>query len=395
MTEHSSVSPRAARNIAMLMAAGTAGSANLRAFDSALPQLAESLGVTLGQTGHFTAAYALAYGLSQLPFGLLGDRMDKLKLVRLLAALSALVMLATALAASYPAMLGLRLVAGAASSAVIPLTISYIGDTVPFARRQIVLAWNMTTLTAGVILGQAAGGMIAGFIDWHAIPVFVALLYLPAVLGLCGESTGAGAPARRAMRPAEALRAVFARPFSRAILSGAFLEGAFIFSASAFCGMSLAVRFDLSVGAVGLLLTIYALGSISNVALLRRWPEHWGMRGHFTLGGALAALGLLSFALAPGLPLALVGLFLAGLGAAAVHNNFQTFASQLLPESRATGFACFATTFFLSQSLGGALLSMLVDHQGVARVFLWCLLPIAFLTLWFRTRIAAPTARLA
>lgn len=283
----------------MLMAAGTAGSANLRAFDSALPQLAESLGVTLGQTGHFTAAYALAYGLSQLPFGLLGDRMDKLKLVRLLAALSALVMLATALAASYPAMLGLRLVAGAASSAVIPLTISYIGDTVPFARRQIVLAWNMTALTAGVILGQAAGGMIAGFIDWHAIPVFVALLYLPAVLGLRGESTGAGAPARRAMRPAEALRAVFARPFSRAILSGAFLEGAFIFSASAFCGMSLAVRFDLSVGAVGLLLTIYALGSISNVALLRRWPEHWGMRGHFTLGGALAALGLLSFALAP------------------------------------------------------------------------------------------------
>jgi len=385
-----SVPPRAARNILVLMTAGTAGSANIRAFDSALPQNADSLGVTLGQTGHFVAAYALAYGLFQLPFGVLGDRVDKLKLVRLLAAISAAVMLLTSLASSYPAMLALRLLAGAAASAVIPLTISYIGDTVPFAQRQMALAWNMTALTTGMILGQAAGGIIAELAGWQAIPVFVTLLYLPAMIGLRPAPRPADAAPRPALRPDRAMRTILSRPRARAVLGGAFLEGAFVFATSAYLGLSLAVRFGLSVGMVGTSLTIYALGSLANVMLVRGWPAHSRMRGHFTVGGLLAGGGLGLFALAPGLPLALAGMFVAVLGAAAVHNNFQTQASQLLPEARATGFATFATVFFLSQSLGGALLAGLVDRQGVTAAVLWCVPPILFMTLWFRDWIAAP-----
>lgn len=372
----------------MLMAAGMAGAANIRAFDSALPQMADSLSVTLGQTGHFAAAYALAYGLCQLPFGVLGDRFDKPALIRLLALLSAAIMVVTAHAESYGQMLGLRLVAGGVASAIIPLTISHIGDTVPFHRRQMVLAWNMTAMILGLVLGQMAGGVIAGLAGWQAIPLFIAALYLPAILGLSGSNLNTPAARGTPVAPLEALRRIARAPFSRAVLAVAFLEGAAIFAVSAFLGVAMAVRFDLGPAAVGALLTINALGSVANLGLLRNLPPSWGMRGHFMLGGLAAAGGLVIFALAPWLPLALVGLFLIGLGGAAVHNNMQTYASQMLPEARATGFSTFATTFFLAQAVGAAVLAMLLDLRGPAEMFLWPVPVLVAMVWWFTGRIA-------
>jgi MFS transporter, YNFM family, putative membrane transport protein len=386
-------SPAAApipRSTWMLMAAGMAGAANIRAFDTALPLMSESFGITLGQTGHFAAAYALAYGLCQLPFGILGDRFDKPALIRLLAALSAGIMLLTMFAASYEQMLLLRLVAGGVASAIIPLTISHIGDTVPFAQRQVVLAWNMTAMILGLVLGQIAGGLITDLAGWQFIPLFIAALYLPAIVGLrAGTGAVRHAPP---IAPTEALRRIAAAPFSRAVLVVAFLEGAAIFAVSAFFGVALAVRFDLSPGVVGALLTVNALGSVANLVLLRRLPAGWGMQRHFTLGGFAAALGLVVLALSPWLGLALVGLFLAGLGGAAVHNTMQTYASQMLPEARATGFSTFATMFFLSQAVGAAVLAALLDLRGPAEMFLWPVPVLVVMVWWFIRRIATRPA---
>lgn len=385
MTLTTPAEPQVPRTTLLLMAAGMASSANIRAFDSALPQISESLGITLGQTGHFAAAYALAYGLCQLPFGILGDRFDKPALIRLLAALSVGVMLLTVFVDSYGQMLALRLIAGGAASAIIPLTISYVGDTVPFERRQMVLAWNMTAMILGLVLGQMAGGIIADLAGWRAIPLFIAALYLPAILGLAPGSNKTVAARPVPVPPVEALMRIARAPFARAVLTVAFLEGAAIFAVSAFLGVALAVRFDLGPAAVGALLTANALGSVANLVLLRNLPAGWGMRGHFVLGGLAAASGLLIFALAPWLGLAVVGLFLTGLGGAAVHNNMQTHASQMLPEARATGFATFATTFFLAQAAGAVVLSVLLDLRGPVEMFLWPV-PVLIAMIWWFTR---------
>ena len=377
--------PEVSRNAWLMMAAGLAGSANMRAFDSALPQLADTLAITLGQTGHFAAAFALAYGLCQLPFGILGDRIDKPTLVRFLAISSVMVMILTMFASSYGDMLLLRLIAGGMASAVVPLSIAYIGDTVPFERRQMVLAYNMTALITGLMVGQVAGGIIAELVGWHGIPLFIALLYVPAIFGLRNEGRDAPAAASRhaPLSPLEAIRRIATNRFSRNVLGAGFLEGATVFAISAFFGVLLAVRFDLPLSVVGLLLTLNALGSISNLVVLRYLPASWGMRGHFTLGGLSAAGGVLILGLSPWLPLALVGLFLAGLGAAAIHNNLQTFASQMVPEARATAFATFASTFFLSQAIGGVIFATLLDLRGIREIFFWPVPILLFLVWWF------------
>ncbi|ADO42948.1 MFS family transporter [Ketogulonicigenium vulgare Y25] len=227
MTDTTSARDDVSRNIYIVMAAGLAGSANIRSLDSVLPQISGEMGVSLGQAAYLGAGYALAYGLCQLPFGMLGDRMNRLFLVKVLTCLSVALLIVTAFAPNYPALLGLRILAGAASSAIIPLSISYIGDNVPFERRQMVLAMNMTAITTGMVLGQAFGGIVADVTGWRGIPIFIALLYLPAVVGFWGQKRSGGArcgetqPIAPWHRPwADRENAILARRAGRSVCRG-------------------------------------------------------------------------------------------------------------------------------------------------------------------------------
>ncbi|AEM41134.1 MFS transporter [Ketogulonicigenium vulgare] len=383
MTDTTSARDDVSRNIYIVMAAGLAGSANIRSLDSVLPQISGEMGVSLGQAAYLGAGYALAYGLCQLPFGMLGDRMNRLFLVKVLTCLSVALLIVTAFAPNYPALLGLRILAGAASSAIIPLSISYIGDNVPFERRQMVLAMNMTAITTGMVLGQAFGGIVADVTGWRGIPIFIALLYLPAVVGFWGQKRSGGAAKPSPLPLGTALGRIAKTPFSRAVLGAVFVEGALIMAMTAFCAIMLTLRFNMPLSLVGLSMALVAFGGVMNLPVLKYWPAGWGMRAHFMASGLCAALGYGLVGLSPYLPLTLVGLFLAGLGSTAMHNNLQTFGSQLLPEARGTGFSTFATTFFLAQSAGSLVQAFVLDHVGIMWVFLWPLPLIIALSLWF------------
>jgi predicted MFS family arabinose efflux permease len=98
----------------------------------------------------------------------------------------------------------------------------------------------------------------------------------------------------------------------------------------------------------------------------------------------------------PTLWLVPVLMILIGFGAYMLHNTLQTFATQLLPEARATGFSVFATLFFLSQSLGVAVGALMLRDGGAAAVFVAAALVLAGYGLWFggraHRRVPAPGA---
>ena len=64
---------------ALSLAAGVSGMA-LRVADPMLPRLAQDFGTSLGQVAQVVTAFAVAYGLAQLVFGPLGDRLFLLPL---------------------------------------------------------------------------------------------------------------------------------------------------------------------------------------------------------------------------------------------------------------------------------------------------------------------------
>jgi predicted MFS family arabinose efflux permease len=85
----------------------------------------------------------------------------------------ALTSLACALAPTLFMLVIARMLAGATAGALIPLSIAWIGDTVPYERRQPVLARFLIGQMFGIALGQVLGGIGADYVG--AAPVFVTL----------------------------------------------------------------------------------------------------------------------------------------------------------------------------------------------------------------------------
>ena len=104
----------------MLALASFASAANLRVCDPLLPQIADELGVTVGSAATVVTTFAVAYGVSQVVVGPLGDARGKLLMV-VLGSLWA----GFATVLSPPCPLGplvfARFLAGAGAAAVIPL----------------------------------------------------------------------------------------------------------------------------------------------------------------------------------------------------------------------------------------------------------------------------------
>ena len=192
------------RAIAVLALASFASAANLRVCDPLLPQMAGELGVTIGGAAMVVMAFALAYGVFQILVGPLGDARGKLALV-VLGSLWAGA--ATVLSAAMPSLGPLvlvRFLAGAGAAAVIPVAIAWIGDVIPYERRQPVLARFLSGQILGIVFGQAAGGLLGELIGWRATLAVLGLVHLLAGLLLLGEmrrlESGAPTPGPLARR---------------------------------------------------------------------------------------------------------------------------------------------------------------------------------------------------
>ncbi|MFL6716352.1 MAG: MFS transporter, partial [Burkholderiaceae bacterium] len=98
----------------LYLALASFGSAlSLRVTDAQLPRLAAELGVSLGGASYVVTTFSIAYGVSQLFFGPLGDRHGKYLVVSWACMACAATAAACALAPGYSTLLAARLLAGA------------------------------------------------------------------------------------------------------------------------------------------------------------------------------------------------------------------------------------------------------------------------------------------
>ena len=253
--------------ITALALAALASGVSMRLADALLPRLAREFEVSLGQASQVVTVFAVAYGLAQLLFGPLGDRFGKYRVIGWSCAASALTALLCALAHSHDALMAARLLAGASSSAVIPLAMAWIGDVVAYERRQPVLARFLIGQITGFAIGVWAGGYAAEHLDWRTPFYGVAVLFALAAVLLQWVRRGlpASVVAPRAAAPGNLLQrtlgefgAVLVRPWARVVLVTVFFEGACLYGPFAFIAAHLHQRFDLPLSTVGALVMLCA-----------------------------------------------------------------------------------------------------------------------------------------
>lgn len=361
-----------ARRLALAGAASFATMAALRVCDPLLPRLASEFAIGTGQAGHTVSAFAIAYGVALLAYGPLADRIGKFTVVTLATLACAAGALACAVAPSFESLIAARALSGAAAAGVTPLAMAWIGDSVPYERRQAVLARLIGATTLGMIAAQALGGVLADTVGWRSAFVLLALLF--AVVGAFmalelrgGDASAGSAPA--APSTLDAMRSVLGGAWSRRVLLFAFVEGVFVFGGLAFLPSHLHRTFGLPMGAAGGVLVLYGAGGLIYSryasALLRRVGE----AGLARLGGALMCGWFALLAVLPSWPWALAACLAGGLGFYMLHNTLQTHATQMAPTLRATAVTTFSSSLFLGHSLGVAAAAVVVDRHSAIPVF--------------------------
>ena len=372
MTDSPSTTATPVGAIAALSLAALASGMSMRLADALLPRLSAEFPTSLGQASLVITVFAVAYGLSQALFGPLGDRFGKLRVITWACVASAVTSLLCALAPGYQALLVARLLAGATAAAVIPLAMAWIGDSVPYERRQPVLARFLIGQITGFAGGVWAGGYTAEHLPWRTPFFGVAGLFLLVAVVLVAARRRLPPPElQRASQPGGALvtvarqfRAVLAQPWARVVLVVVFCEGAVVYGPFAFIAAHLHQRFGLALSTVGGLVMGFALGGLGFAlgarVLVARLGEVWLVRA----GSWLMAMALAAIAFAPAWGWAVPACMVMGLGFYMMHNTLQTHATQMAPERRGTAVAAFACCFFLGQSLGVGAAGVVVDRAG-------------------------------
>lgn len=395
-TDPPGATPAAALPLFVLCLAAFSSLASMRACDALLPMLADTFATTPGTAAQTVAGFAFAYGTVQFLVGPLGDRVGRLRVMAAACIAGAVANVGVLLASTLEAMTVARVLAGAASGGIVPMSLALIGDAVAFERRQQTLARLMLATHMGMIAGLWLGGMLAEALGWRAVFAALALGFAAVAVPLLRHASRAqphpGAPVAGGRGGlagafagfAEVLRVRWARWV--VVLVG--LEGALVFATLAFVPTFLHDAFGLTLGQAGAVMALYAAAGLVYAPLAGRFAQRLGERGQALAGacaiGAAAALLAASRSWSWAVPACL----LAGFGFFMLHSTLQLHATQMAPTRRATGISLFVISLFGGQALGVALAAWIVDHGSVRAVFLLTAVTVPLLGLAFRHGLA-------
>ena len=347
--------------------------ADARVIDPLLHVVAHDFHTTPPAVAIVISAYALPYGLFQLLYGPIGDRVGKLRVMAACLSLFSVGTFACAFVPSIPVFAILRFLTGVVAAAVIPMSLGYIGDKFPYEGRQIALGRFMSALMLGQIVGSTVGGLFGQYLGWRN--VFVALgaaAFLVSIL-LAREGRRFPEP-KNASRPllhalTKQYGGIATRPGAPLVLATVLVEGLFVFGGLAYLASSLTDRFAINYAYAGLMVAGFGCGGLFYSFGVKKLVMRIGELGVLLLGGALLGVGFVSIGLMPSWHFFIPAVIVVGMGYYTMHGTLQTKATELSPQARGAAISLFAFFFFLGQATGPQLLGAVVRAQGYGAAF--------------------------
>lgn len=348
--------------------------ADMRVIDPLLHIIADELNASVGSAAIIVSAYTIPYGLFQLIYGPLGDRIGKVRVMAVAIAAFAIGTAACAIVPNLALLAVLRFATGVAAAAIIPLSLAYIGDSFPYEQRQAALGRYLTSLMLGQILSGSLGGIFGEYLSWRDIFLVFGLvsLIIAGVLWRAAQTLPKSAPVssgQQGFLSLQPYRQLMTKPTAQLVIIGVFIEGFFLFGGSAYIGAFLRDRYELSYLLIGFMLSGFGLGGLLYSASVKWLVRRLGENGLILVGGWLVCTTYLSMVLFQYWMLFIPLSISLGLGFYMMHSTLQTRATELAPEARGTAVSLFAFSLFLGQGLGAAVLGLVVDGAGYTTSF--------------------------
>ncbi len=375
-TGSATLSAATRRSILLLSFATFSSMAAQRICDAMLPELSRVFAVSLAQAAQVVSVFAVVYGLAQLFYGPLGDRLGKFRIVTFATLGCSVGSLVAVFSASLDVLLVARVMVALGAAAIIPLSLAWIGDEVSYELRQETLARVGLGTTLGIVGGQLVGGLLTDTLGWRWAFGFMTLLFggVGALLHAdwrrqlaAPAAAASAAPGARPGFVAQAL-IIITGAWSRIVLLVAFVEGAAGFGVLAIWASHLHRVLGLSLAASGAIVALFGLGGMLYMAVARHLIRRLGERGLVLLGGGLLGLSTLVLGFTPYWWPTLPASLLAGFGFFMFHNTMQTNATQMAPAARGTAVSLFASALFLGQAAGVLLAASLIERMGSGAV---------------------------
>lgn len=331
-----------------------------------LMAIAHDLDVPLSVIVQAAGAYFLVYGISQPAWGMVVDRVGRVRTMRATLLIAGLCAIASALTAS-PAALGVaRGLTGGFFGAAYPTSLIYIGDTVPAPVRQREIARLMIGVAIGTALASAGAGVLAHLTSWR----IAFLLTGAASLAVAWTLRTLPEPVRppRTGSTLVPIRQLHRSKIALLVLLFAFIEGAVLLG-----GLTLLPPAVESNGAsapvAGAVTGIYGLSVFLSSRLVGRLSQVWHPSRLIALGAMSAAIGCALAAFSRDALTAIIVTSLLGLAWTSMHSSLQTWATEVLPSARATVVSFFAGSLFVGSALAAIAVAGLADAGHYALIF--------------------------
>lgn len=322
--------------------------------------IAADFGVTLAGAAAVASLYFLLYGLSQPVWGLCSDRFGRVRTMRVTLCAACVFGVLSCLAPTLELLVLSRALTGACIAAAVPSALVYVGDVVPFVRRQSVLTDLNAASALGITSAIGLGGVLAATVGWRAAFLLPALLAgaLAVILSRLPEPP-------RASGHEGGLRVALRSRWGRRVLLLALVEGAALLGLLTYLAPAVESG-GASPTQAGALVALYGVGLLLTSRVVKRLAGRVRPAGFLAVGSAALVLAYAAVAVSQAPVLVAVAALVVGSGWAAMHSTMQAWATEVVPEARATLVSLFAASLFVGSGVATAVLAPLAGglHWG-------------------------------
>lgn len=323
-----------------------------------LPQLSADFAVSTGTVALLVSAATFGLAIAAIPLGTLSQAVGRRRIMVTALLIAQVLGLVLPWVSSFPALVGIRFVQGAAIAGLAAVAAAYLAEETGGNRLGVTMGLYVAGTTVGGMTGRLLGGVVGDFAGWTGGVLAVALLSaactIAFVLLLPAERNQMRQPLR--WQPLfDGLRAALRDPVLYApYLVAALGMGSFVAVYNVLVFRLTAPPLSVPPALAALAFLAYAAGTVTS-ALAGRAADRWGRCPVLLLGLGVTVLGLLLM-LADSLAWILLGLvvFTGGFFAAhAVANGW--VGARASHRARGQASAIYQFAYYGGSSVGGVL----------------------------------------
>jgi predicted MFS family arabinose efflux permease len=329
--------------------------------------MAVTFHVTLAAVSGVASLYYLAYGLMPPVYGVLADRFGRVRVIRSALIGTAVADVLSVASPNLTLLLLARFITGGIACGVMPATLVYLADRFPFTVRQQAISNVLVFVALGTTAGTLGAGLVAHVLSWRLFFLIPGAIALAVAIAL--RRVPESLAERSTQNPLRQVADVLRHGWALFLLAVAILVGAVMFGFITYLAPALEANGQ-SPAIAGVVVASYGL-SVLICTRTFRYVAHRAPAAIILAGGAaMLLIGYLVAGITQSVPAILLASVLAGGAYAYMQSTFQTWATDVVPEARATAASLFATAIFVGAALATAGVASLASAHRYTNLFL-------------------------